>query len=209
FERAAELLERAEKLAPGNPSILLSRAVVLGRIQSYEKALDLLDTIAGQNRDGGLGANELLEKGRLLDKMGRYAEAFAAFAEGKRLCREVSGLVYLDEQARQLVDRSRGFFTATRLRIMPRAEARNDLPFINEITGSMPRMLNSPLTYPEALAELWMGDRCDGLDELRDYYLQRVLQLGILEPGAQWFTDKMPLNETHLGLIALMFPRAP
>ena len=54
-----------------------------------------------------------------------------------------------------------------------------------------------------------MGDRCNGLDELRDYYLQRVLQLGILEPGAEWFTDKMPLNETHLGLIALMFPRAP
>jgi tetratricopeptide (TPR) repeat protein len=242
FERAAELLDRAEKLAPGNPSILLSRAVVLGRLQSYEKALELLDTIAQQNQDGGLGANELLEKGRLLDKMERWDEAFAAFAEGKRLCREVSGLVYLDEQARQLIERSRGFFTQTRLRIMPRAAPRNDLPqpifilgfprsgttlveqtlsahplisagdelpFINEITGSMPRMLNSPLNYPEALAELWMGDRCSGLDELRDYYLQRVLQLGIFEPGAQWFTDKMPLNETHLGLIALMFPRAP
>jgi tetratricopeptide (TPR) repeat protein len=242
FERAAELLDRAEALAPGNPSILLSRAVVLGRIQSYEKALALLDAIAGQNREVGLGANELLEKGRLLDKMGRYEEAFAAFAEGKRLCREVSGLVYLDEQARQLADRSRGFFTQTRLRIMPRAAPRSDLPqpifilgfprsgttlveqtlsahpkisagdelpFINEITGSMPRMLNSPLGYPEALAELWMGDRANGLDELRDYYLQRVLQLGILEPGAQWFTDKMPLNETHLGLIALMFPQAP
>ena len=213
FERAAELLDRAEKLAPDNPSILLSRAVVLGRIQSYEKALALLDEIAGQNRDGGLGANELLEKGRLLDKMGRYAEAFAAFDEGKRLCREVSGLVYLDEQARQVIDRSRGFFTQTRLRIMPRAELRTDLPqpifilgfprsgttlveqtlsahpqiaagdelpFVNEITGSMPRMLNSPLAYPEALAELWMGDRANGLDELRDYYLQRVRQLGIL-----------------------------
>jgi hypothetical protein len=70
-------------------------------------------------------------------------------------------------------------------------------------------MLNSPLTYPEALAELWMGDRREGLDELRDYYLQRVLQLGILDPDALWFTDKMPLNETHLGLVALMFPRAP
>jgi len=242
FERASELLDRAQKLAPGNPSILLSRAVVLGRMQSYEQALALLDTIAGQNRDGGLGANELLEKGRLLDKMGRFGEAFAAFAEGKRLCREVSGLVYLDEHAHQLVERSRGFFTATRLRIMPRAEPREDLPqpifilgfprsgttlveqtlsahpqisagdelpFVNEITGSMPRMLNSPLGYPEALAELWMGDRCNALDELRDYYLQRVLQLGILEPGAQWFTDKMPLNETHLGLIALIFPRAP
>jgi hypothetical protein len=54
-----------------------------------------------------------------------------------------------------------------------------------------------------------MGDRREGLDELRDYYLQRVLQLGVVAPGVQWFTDKMPLNETHLGLIALMFPRAP
>ena len=242
FDRAAELLDRAERLAPGNPSILLSRAIVFGRVRSYEKALDLLDAIAAQNRDDRLGPNEMLEKGRLLDRMGRYEEAFAAFAEGKRLCREVSGLAYLEDQARQLVERSHGFFTETRLRILPRAQPRNDLPqpifilgfprsgttlveqtlsahpqiaagdelpFVNEITVSMPRILNSPLTYPEALAELWMGDRCDALDELRDYYLQRVFQLGILEPGASWFTDKMPLNETHLGLIALMFPRAP
>jgi hypothetical protein len=73
----------------------------------------------------------------------------------------------------------------------------------------MVRTLNSPMSYPEALAELWMGDRRHGLDELRDYYLGQVGRLGIVEPGAAWFTDKMPLNETHLGLIALMFPRAP
>jgi len=73
----------------------------------------------------------------------------------------------------------------------------------------MPRTLNSPLSYPEALAELWMGDRRDGLDELRDYYLERVRRLGILMPETAWFTDKMPLNETHLGLIALIFPQAP
>src|SRR3978361_1490652 len=33
--------------------------------------------------------------------------------------------------------------------------------------------------------------------------------MGILTPGATWFTDKMPLNETHMGLIALLFPQAP
>jgi tetratricopeptide (TPR) repeat protein len=242
FDHASELLDRAEKLAPGNPSILLSRAVLYGRTRSYEKALALLAAIAAQNRDGGLGPNELLEKGRLLDRMGRYEEAFAAFTEGKRLCREVSGLVYLDDHARQLTEHLRGFFTETRLRTLPRAQHRADLPqpifilgfprsgttlveqilsghpqisagdelpFINEITTAMPRTLNSPLAYPEALAELWMGDRREGLDELRDYYLQRVLQLGVVAPGVQWFTDKMPLNETHLGLIALMFPRAP
>jgi tetratricopeptide (TPR) repeat protein len=242
FARAGELLDQAERLAPDNPSVLLSRAVLHGRTRSYAQALAVLDGMAGDKGNGGLGANELLEKGRLLDKMGRYAEAFVAFAEGKRLCREVSGLVYMADVAQQLADRLKGFFTETRLRILPRAELREDspqpifivgfprsgttlveqtlsahphisagdeLPFINEISGAVTRLLNSPLTYPEALAELWMGDRRHGLEELRDYYLERVQQLGIVEPGARWFTDKMPLNEMHLGLIALIFPQAP
>lgn len=239
---ASELLDRAEKVAPANPSVLLSRAVVAGRRRSYEEALQVLDSAAAQNPSSGLGPNELLEKGRLLDRMGRYEEAFAAFAEGKRQCREVSGLSYLADMASQQAERLRGFFTEGRLAILPRAAMREDiaqpifilgfprsgttlveqtlsahprisagdeLPFVNEITNAMVRVLNSPLSYPEALAELWMGDRCEGLDELRDYYLAGVRRLGILEPGAAWFTDKMPLNEMHLGLIALMFPRAP
>jgi hypothetical protein len=91
----------------------------------------------------------------------------------------------------------------------PKISAGDELPMINDITGLMPRMLNSPLAYPEALADLWMGDQRDGLDNLRDYYLQRARQLGVIGPRGQWFTDKMPLNETHLGLISLMFPEAP
>ena len=241
FERAAELLDRAEQLAPQNPSVMLSRAVLYGRTQSYSQALAILDAAAAQS-EGRLGANELLEKGRLLDRIGRYPEAFAAYTEGKRLCREVSGLNYMEQHAQQLTGRLRNFFTENRLATLPRARRRDDvaqpifilgfprsgttlveqtlsvhpricagdeLPFVNEITDAMVRVLNSPLSYPEALAELWMGDRREGLDELRDYYLERVRQLGILEPGAVWFTDKMPLNETHLGLIGLLFPQSP
>jgi tetratricopeptide (TPR) repeat protein len=242
LDAAAELLDRAERVAPNNPSVSLARAVVQGRNRSYDQALAILDQAAAQNRDRGLDANELLEKGRLLDRVGRYEEAFAAFEEGKRLCREVSGLNYLADHARQQADRLRGFFTEGRLAILPRAELREDLPqplfilgfprsgttlveqtlsahprivagdelpFVNEITAAMVRVLNSPMTYPEALAELWMGDRREGLDELRDYYFAGVRRLDILEPGAAWFTDKMPLNEMHLGLIALLFPRSP
>jgi hypothetical protein len=47
------------------------------------------------------------------------------------------------------------------------------------------------------------------LNQLRDYYLSRAAQLGIWEQGARFFTDKMPLNETHLGLIHLLFPHSP
>jgi hypothetical protein len=91
----------------------------------------------------------------------------------------------------------------------PRIAAGDELPLIHEITAIMPRMLASPLGYPEALAELWMGDQREGLDNLRDYYLQKVRQMGVLRDGAARFTDKMPLNEAHLGLIALLFPEAP
>jgi Tfp pilus assembly protein PilF len=241
FSRAEELLDQAERVASGHPSISLSRAVLHGRTGSYSQALAILDSM-GPQRGAGLGPDELLEKGRLLDRIGRHEEAFAAFEEGKRLTREASGLAYLAEEAQQQAARLKAFFTEGRLATLPRAGLRADsaqpifilgfprsgttlveqtlsahpriaagdeLPFVHEITNAMPRFFNSPLTYPEALAELWMGDRCHGLEELRDHYLERASRLGILEPGAAWFTDKMPLNETHLGLIALMFPRSP
>ncbi len=242
FDAAAALLDRAEELAPNNPSVMLARAVVLGRKRKYEEAITTLDEIAKQMHDGSLGPNELLEKGRLLDQMGRYDEAFVAFEEGKRKAREVSGHAYLAQHAQQLVERLKRFFTAGRLKLIPRAgaientpqplfiigfprsgttlveqtltshpriAAGDELPFIAEITNIMPRMFDSPLGYPEALAELWMGDRREGLDNLRDYYQQKVRQLGILHDDAAWFTDKMPLNEMNLGLIALLFPQSP
>ncbi len=242
FDAAAEILDRMEQQWPNDPGLLLSRAVLLGRMKRTDEALALLDRMAGQSADGGLGPNELAEKGRMLDQVGRYDDAFAAFAEGKRLARELSGHQYMDAAAENLISRLDNFFTAGRLATLPRATVRTDvaqpifvlgfprsgttlieqtlsahprivagdeLPLIADLTGLMPRMLNSPLGYPEALAELWMGDQREGLDNLRDYYLQKVAQMGILAPGAAWFTDKMPLNETHLGLIALLFPQAP
>ena len=91
----------------------------------------------------------------------------------------------------------------------PLISAGDELPLINDLAGLAPRLLASPLTYPEALSELWLADQREGLDNLRDYYLQRARQLGALRDGAELFTDKMPLNETHLGLIGLVFPNAP
>jgi tetratricopeptide (TPR) repeat protein len=242
FDRAVKLLDNAEALVPGNLAIQLTRAVIHGRKREFDQALTLLN---GMKRPAGaeqLGTEELMEKGRLLDKVGRYDEAFAAYAESKRLVRTASNQAYLDEPANNLINRLKSFFVSNRLGFTPRAGvltegpqplfilgfprsgttlteqilsahpricAGDELPLVNEITQIMPRMLNSPLAYPEALAELWMGDQREGLDNLRDYYLQRVRQMGILTEGAAWFTDKMPLNETHLGLIALLFPQAP
>jgi Flp pilus assembly protein TadD len=242
FEAAAEKLDKMDEIWPNDAAVMMTRAILLGREKKNNEALAVLDAVAKQNPDGKLGPNELLEKGRLLDQMGRYDEAFADFAEGKRLAREMSGHEYLDQHAQDLINRLRNFFVAGRLKTLPRAGVRTDvpqpifvlgfprsgttlveqtltahpriaagdeLPLINDITNIMPRMLNSPMGYPEAMAELWMGDQRAGLDNLRDWYLQKVEQMGILTEGAVWFTDKMPLNETHLGLIALLFPESP
>jgi tetratricopeptide (TPR) repeat protein len=240
FEAACVLLDRMDRLFADDPEVKLSRAVLLGRQRKYDQALAMIDTIAG--KEARLGPNELLEKGRLLDQLGRYDDAWEAFAEGKQLARTLSGQVYLDGAASEQISRLRNFFVAGRLRLLPRARVRTDtpqpifilgfprsgttlveqtlsvhpqiaagdeLPLIHEITEIMPRLLASPLSYPEALVELWMGDRREGLDSLRDYYLQKVQRMGVLHDGATRFTDKMPLNETHLGLIALLFPEAP
>jgi Tfp pilus assembly protein PilF len=237
---AMALIDRADAQHPDNPSVLLLRAMVLGRTGDAPAALAVLDRPLEENAN--LGAGEYLEKGRLLDRMGRYEEAFAAFEEGKKRLREVSGKDYLESIAQQRCARLRNFFVAKRLSTLPRAArspdvpqplfvlgfprsgttlleqslsahpriaAGDELPFIAEITEVMPRMLESPLAYPDALAELWMGDHRDDLDSLRDIYLRKVAQLGIVTDSAHWFTDKMPLNETDLGLIHLLFPESP
>ncbi len=242
FARAGELLDAAEKLSPGNPSVLLQRAILHGRVKAYDEALAALDAIEKRREGGGLGPIEWSEKGLLLDRIGRHAEAFAAFSEAKRTLRALTGQSYLAEEAAALVRRLKAFFVAPRLKILPRAGVRSDvaqpifivgfprsgttmieqtlsahplisagdeLPIVGELTGLIPRMLMSPLAYPEAFAELWLGDQVEGLDNLRDYYLQRARQLGAIGKGARWFTDKMPLNETHLGLTGLVFPEAP
>ena len=237
---ALGLLDRAEKLAPGNQSIRLLRAVVLGRQKNAAAALAVLEELGAGKRE--LGPSECLEKGRLLDQMGRYEDAFAAYTESKQRLREITGHAYMAGHAQNMAARLSGFFVANRVRTLPVATSRHDsaqpifivgfprsgttlleqsltaheqisagdeLPIINELCGLIPRMLDSPLSYPEALSELWMADHRHELDSLRDHYLHKVKQLGVIEKGAAWFTDKMPLNETHLGLISMLFPDAP
>ncbi|MGD0142324.1 MAG: sulfotransferase [Rhizomicrobium sp.] len=91
----------------------------------------------------------------------------------------------------------------------PLVSAGDELAFIDELTRMAPRWLGSPHPYPACLADLWMGDNRLAPDRFRDYYLRGAQQLGIWEPGIRYFTDKMPLNETHLGFIHILFPKSP
>ncbi len=242
FDAAAALIDRAAKLAPDGPRVTLGRATLQRRAKDYDQALATLDGLDVRFNDSGLSVSVLMEKGHVLDALGRYDEAFDAFDAFKRKAREQSGHVYAADHAEALVARLKDFFTEGRSRLLPRAQTRTDipqpvfvvgfprsgttlveqtlashpaisagdeLPIINSLVERMQPLLGSPGAYPVALSELWLGDRVGQIDTLRDLYLNEAARIGAVDPLKPWFTDKMPLNETHLGLISLLFPASP
>jgi tetratricopeptide (TPR) repeat protein len=242
FDAAAALLDRAAALAPGGPRVTAARANLHRRTKAYDLALAELDSLSPQLAETGLGLGALMERGHVLDALGRYDEAFAAFRAFKQAVRTRGGPVYAADHAKALVARLKDFFTEGRARLLPRAEVRTDvaqpifvvgfprsgttlveqtlashanisagdeLQIIAGLAERMQALLSSPGTYPTALSELWLGDRVGQIDTLRDYYLNEANRVGAIQTGKAWFTDKMPLNETHLGLIHLLFPQSP
>ena len=245
FDRADELLDAAEAVAPGHPGIALQRAALLGRRGDYENALSLLAELearSGAGLEPGLRLDLLNERGRMLDRLGRYPEAFRTFAEAKQVMRAMTGQTYGADAAQAQARRLARVFTQGRVAALPRAEVRNDvaqpifitgfprsgttmieqtlsahprisagdeLPIIGEIVETAQSLAGLPQPYPEGLSDLSGPDGVRKLNLLRDAYLSRAAELGATRPGADRFTDKMPLNETHLGLISLIFPTAP
>jgi Flp pilus assembly protein TadD len=119
--RAAELLERAQAVSSA-AEVNLLRANYLARAGRNAEALAILDAAGTLNGDGQL------ERGRLLDRLGRFAEAWSDFVEAKRkLAREGGGLEYHAELVEAFFARLKEFFTRDNLRRLPRAKVRADV----------------------------------------------------------------------------------
>ncbi|HUW79698.1 MAG TPA: tetratricopeptide repeat protein, partial [Acidocella sp.] len=129
FEAALKLLDEAERLLPDNPSVHLTRATVLARQKKTEAALAILHEPEGiETAKITLGPSELSEKGRLLDQLGRYDEAFMAFDAAKKRALEFGARPYMAEAAADLASHLKGFFTERRLTTLPVAELRPNFP---------------------------------------------------------------------------------
>jgi tetratricopeptide (TPR) repeat protein len=63
--------------------------------------------------------------------------------------------------------------------------------------------------YPACLAAVPQTGKQDTLFKLRDFYLHIAAESQAVDPEKPLFTDKMPLNENHMGLIRLLFPASP
>lgn len=91
----------------------------------------------------------------------------------------------------------------------PAISAGDELPYFTELVNRSAAALGSSMAYPACLTDLAREKNHYALDHFRNYYLSRARGAGIPAEGKRQFTDKMPLNEWHLGLVRLVFPQSP
>lgn len=89
----------------------------------------------------------------------------------------------------------------------PNISAGDELDYLHRLTALAPHLCGSAQAYPDCLGDL--AGRGGAIEKFRGYYVCNAELRRIVEKGKTRFTDKMPLNEVHLGLIHLVFPTAP
>ena len=73
----------------------------------------------------------------------------------------------------------------------------------------MSKLVGTKLDYPQCLESLSGSKGSTISAKLREDFLKRERLAGLLKPGADYFTDKTPLYEVHLGYLHFIFPEAP
>jgi hypothetical protein len=91
----------------------------------------------------------------------------------------------------------------------PSIRAGGELRFVKEWRDLVNQLLPGRGPFPSNLQECVVADRRHIATLLRDHYLARAEQMGLLVPDAAFFVDKMPFNEVSLPLIRMAFPEAP
>ena len=231
FDRAAGLLDKAEPLAAREGrDVLAQRAHLLGRTEQWRDGLALLDAVPNLQ-----GMPRLL-RARLRDRARRYDEAWndavAAKAGLARARRHAYDADRADQAFAALADfaartaatrgapkaekapqpifilgfpRSGTTLTEQVLASHSRIRAGGELPFAGQLPELAERMTGLP--FPAALDKL--AEDPEAAVRMRDFYLAGARAYGLLAPGAEYFTDKMPLNEVYLPLLRLAFPASP
>lgn len=165
---AWDLLERSARAAGGGGNVDLLRANHLSRTGKVQEALALLDAAPALNGDGRL------ERGRLLDRLGRYDEAWRDLVEGKRLlAAEAGGLTYNAPAVEAFFARLKRFFVRANFSLLPQAPLRADVPqpiFIMGFPRSGTTLVEQVLTSHSAVRA---GGELSFMTELRQFSLQQ------------------------------------
>lgn len=164
---AWELLERSARAAGGS-NVDLLRANHLTRTGKTQEALAILDAAPALNGDARL------ERGRLLDRLGRYEEAWRDCVEGKRLLAvEAGGLTYNAQAVEAFFARLKRFFVRANVSLLPQAPLRTQVPqpiFIMGFPRSGTTLIEQVLASHSAVRA---GGELSFVTELRQFSLQQ------------------------------------
>ncbi len=234
FETAMQHLDRAERIAAlTGTDVVLQRSVLLERMDRIDEAHALLDSVPE------LSGAARLQRGRLRDRLGRHSEAWDDWVKGKSLLATQAGRSYpaekIEREAKDLADFFRCGLNLRRAEHrldvpqpifilgFPRSgttlveqilashtaiRAGGELPFGGHLRELAASLVGGESNFPGGLVCL-ADARPDWPEYLRDVYLAEAEELGLTGPGADYFTDKMPLNEMWLPLLRIAFPEAP
>lgn len=85
----------------------------------------------------------------------------------------------------------------------------DELMMLPDLLQLAPALLKTDAPYPLNLGALRLSENAIMPGLMRDFYLRKSrAKIGTAKPFT-WFTDKMPSNELHWPLIALLFPESP
>ena len=228
LDLALQFAERALSLNPLDPQ----GAAGLARIEIErgrpEFALPVLETVLASDLNDSNRANLAAIQGDAYDRLGRYAEAFEAYAASKRIsAKRFEQLGAKGETQRELANRIEAEFAAIGEWPADAAEAKSDPAFIIGFPRSGTTLVENMLASIPGVAALeerptlaaseqylregglarFASAGPAELEEQRRSYWQAVRAAGV-DPDGKLFVDKDPLKGLMLPLIARLFPAA-
>lgn len=234
YDEAHALLKPlAEGAGPGSKpdaTLVTIYAMLAKRFEGVDRSIELLQDVARRDDLPPTSrAQSLFQLGQMLDKAGRYDEAWAAFEEANGIRRRP----YDAERLAARIDEEIEGWSAERLAGLPRSTVDDERPVF--IVGMMrsgstlcEQIVSShPAVFPGGELKFMRephdnllaphGERIGraveagainekSLTRAARGYLQKIRK--IADSDALRVTDKMPYNWRNVGLISLLFPKA-
>jgi tetratricopeptide (TPR) repeat protein len=228
-EEAYETVAGALEQSPSAPDLLIAHhraARLVGRDEEGLRTTEALLRLPDFPAD--LRVQTLFSRAEILDRLGRYDEAFAVFEEGNRATPREYDAEANSEQTDELIrvwtrERIEAIPTASRnaeqavfivgmprsgtslveqiIASHPKAFGAGELPNIKRIVGTLTGREADPIAFVTDLTALTRPN----VETASKHYIDKTRAMA---PGAQRITDKMPDNFRALGLIDRLFPGA-